>query len=275
LARFVSADTLVPSAGNPQAFNRYSHTSNNPLKYIDPSGHFPIIPFLIAAAVLMTVAGCAPPPATPPVVDPYATDTKYYYSEQYGWFDRNHFSDHGVIGKVGNAVDQGGGKIVLDESQTLDLKLEKSYWVSGNITEDQIPGVSEAIFMDFQSGWEAWQGENGEFTSSYAVDDLPSNTLAFIAEWKGTTPEALLDELEAYPTYYSPPLPGSATARFKPMRLNLDTGGYEETNWPWSLPEPINDPTLWYALRAIKTPPSGVNILVGGPKYYYYNSETR
>ena len=39
LGRFISADTVVPSAYNPQAWNRYSYTANNPLKYTDPSGH--------------------------------------------------------------------------------------------------------------------------------------------------------------------------------------------------------------------------------------------
>jgi RHS repeat-associated protein len=41
LGRFISADTIVPGAGNPQAFNRYSYSLSNPLKYIDPSGHDP------------------------------------------------------------------------------------------------------------------------------------------------------------------------------------------------------------------------------------------
>ena len=39
LARFVSADTIVPDPRNPQALNRYSYVINNPIKYIDPSGH--------------------------------------------------------------------------------------------------------------------------------------------------------------------------------------------------------------------------------------------
>jgi RHS repeat-associated protein len=42
LGRFVSADSVVPGAGNPQAFNRYSYVNNNPLKYVDPSGHDPL-----------------------------------------------------------------------------------------------------------------------------------------------------------------------------------------------------------------------------------------
>jgi hypothetical protein len=39
LGRFASADTLVPDPTNPQAYNRYSYVVNNPLKYIDPTGH--------------------------------------------------------------------------------------------------------------------------------------------------------------------------------------------------------------------------------------------
>lgn len=39
LGRFVSADTVVPGAGNPQAFNRYAYVVNNPMRLVDPSGH--------------------------------------------------------------------------------------------------------------------------------------------------------------------------------------------------------------------------------------------
>jgi len=37
--RFVSADTVVPGPGNPQAFNRYAYVRNSPLVRIDPTGH--------------------------------------------------------------------------------------------------------------------------------------------------------------------------------------------------------------------------------------------
>ena len=39
IGRFVSPDTIVPEPGNPQSYNRYSYTLNNPVKYVDPSGH--------------------------------------------------------------------------------------------------------------------------------------------------------------------------------------------------------------------------------------------
>jgi len=39
LGRFISADTIVPGAGNGQALNRYAYVGNSPLRYRDPTGH--------------------------------------------------------------------------------------------------------------------------------------------------------------------------------------------------------------------------------------------
>ena len=39
LGRFISADTIVPGAGIPQALNRYAYVLGNVLKLIDPTGH--------------------------------------------------------------------------------------------------------------------------------------------------------------------------------------------------------------------------------------------
>lgn len=39
LARFIQADTVVPSPFDPQTVNRYSYVQNNPLVYTDPTGH--------------------------------------------------------------------------------------------------------------------------------------------------------------------------------------------------------------------------------------------
>ncbi|NBD36557.1 MAG: hypothetical protein GVY30_11250 [Chloroflexi bacterium] len=32
-----------PRTGNPQSLNRYAYVKNNPLRYVDPSGHIPCI----------------------------------------------------------------------------------------------------------------------------------------------------------------------------------------------------------------------------------------
>jgi RHS repeat-associated protein len=39
LGRFVSADSIVPEPGKPQALNRYSYVLGNPLRFVDPTGH--------------------------------------------------------------------------------------------------------------------------------------------------------------------------------------------------------------------------------------------
>ena len=39
IARFMTADTIIPDSFDGQAFNRYSYVSNNPLSATDPSGH--------------------------------------------------------------------------------------------------------------------------------------------------------------------------------------------------------------------------------------------
>jgi RHS repeat-associated protein len=40
IGHFLQADTIVPGVGNPMAWNRYGYVLYNPLKYIDPSGHW-------------------------------------------------------------------------------------------------------------------------------------------------------------------------------------------------------------------------------------------
>jgi RHS repeat-associated protein len=44
IGRFTQADTMIPYPLDSQSFNRYSYCVNNPLKYVDPSGHMHDIP---------------------------------------------------------------------------------------------------------------------------------------------------------------------------------------------------------------------------------------
>lgn len=39
LARFLTADTVVPDGTRPQSYNRYSYGGNSPVNFVDPSGH--------------------------------------------------------------------------------------------------------------------------------------------------------------------------------------------------------------------------------------------
>jgi hypothetical protein len=40
LSRFLSPDSIIPQPGNPQSWDRYAYTSNNPVNFTDPSGHY-------------------------------------------------------------------------------------------------------------------------------------------------------------------------------------------------------------------------------------------
>jgi RHS repeat-associated protein len=59
LGRFVQADSTIPSARDPQAFNRYSYVVNNPLKYVDPSGNLPFLAIVAIVAVAGAAIGAA------------------------------------------------------------------------------------------------------------------------------------------------------------------------------------------------------------------------
>ena len=39
LGRFTTADTIIPGAGDPASFDRYHYSRNNPVRFVDPTGH--------------------------------------------------------------------------------------------------------------------------------------------------------------------------------------------------------------------------------------------
>ena len=41
LGRFTSPDTLIPDQQNVQSWDRFAYSFNNPINYVDPSGHTP------------------------------------------------------------------------------------------------------------------------------------------------------------------------------------------------------------------------------------------
>ncbi|MBU1585483.1 MAG: RHS repeat-associated core domain-containing protein, partial [Proteobacteria bacterium] len=45
LGQFVMADSMIPDQFNPQSLNRFAYCLDNPVKYIDPSGHIKILGF--------------------------------------------------------------------------------------------------------------------------------------------------------------------------------------------------------------------------------------
>ena len=85
LARFVSADTVVPNSTSPQLLNRYSYVNNNPLRYTDPSGH---CIFGIDTIVCIALAGALLIGATSYVAIDSAS--RYARTHPTNWCDYTH-----------------------------------------------------------------------------------------------------------------------------------------------------------------------------------------
>jgi RHS repeat-associated protein len=68
IGRFLSPDPTVPYVHNPQSFNRYSYTQNNPLNRVDPDGFKDVDQWtaLHAPAAEVIAMAKAPPDATTP-----------------------------------------------------------------------------------------------------------------------------------------------------------------------------------------------------------------
>lgn len=67
LGRFITPDTIVQAPYDPQSLNRYSYCRNNPVNYVDPTGHFWFVPLIIAAvkgAIIGAAIGAAVSAAT-------------------------------------------------------------------------------------------------------------------------------------------------------------------------------------------------------------------
>jgi RHS repeat-associated protein len=57
LNRWTSPDPIIPDPYNTLDWDRYSYARNNPVKYVDPDGHFPILPLLGILLFLATLPG--------------------------------------------------------------------------------------------------------------------------------------------------------------------------------------------------------------------------
>jgi hypothetical protein len=91
LGRFIQTDTIIPDLTNSQAWNRYSYSYNNPVNFIDPSGHWPewppplpdpFIPMVKALENLMRNIINTPPIREPRAPQPTSNDVTDWVAER-------------------------------------------------------------------------------------------------------------------------------------------------------------------------------------------------
>ena len=192
LGRFISADTIVPSPGDPQSLNRYAYVRNNPLKYTDPSGH------------ALWVGDSGDDWDVPPL-----PAGRYLYSEEYGWFDRSHLNTGDpakVIADVRQAIANRGEEFDISQNVggtiavlgKVQIWYIGTYQVSGRASAQDATGIALGIYMDWSHKFETWEGSFafgfGDDTS-YAIEDLPTHWIGFFAAAKGISPAEVFMKL--------------------------------------------------------------------------------
>ena len=175
LGRFASADTIVPDPTNPQQFNRFSYTLNNPLNYKDFSGHDPW--WCSDASCIAKHTYNTPS---------WWNDSGRYYIEGYSHFDKKHILrgyDHAtsILNKIANAVSSGGGLIDIPRKKKGDSVVNQLAWIYPQLAPEEQKQVALALSLEIEVKFEAWQGSHLlEQISSFAPEDLPS---VYIGAW--------------------------------------------------------------------------------------------
>lgn len=256
LHRFIQADSIVPSPGDPQSLNRYSYVRNNPLLYTDPSGH---------AEVVDEEGNWVANPRTGWISwrgfgRPKLPSSRYLYSEEYGYFDKSHL-DTGKPGQVIEdakaAIGAGGDTVYIKQSLKkggVSGTFVGTYEISGQATPEQAEGIALGIYQDWSVKFELWESSFWGLLgtrSGFANEDLPSHYVGFYAEATGTSRAEVLMNLGAHGTSDVPPhgmLPHAAYKNYSfTPRIQNSQGNWGNVPWPDEMTvTPIGSQTgLW------------------------------
>ena len=151
--RMASPDPIIPNPANPQSFNRYSYSYNNPVRYVDPDGHSPRDPICVVA---------------PWACDPYWGAPGYVGHLSVTTNANDVATVVGFVPGVGGAVD------VYDIGQAL---VDRNYAEAGIIALlSWLPGTSRVWREGGELAGSALKGANwpriGEFLDSSVIRQI-------------------------------------------------------------------------------------------------------
>lgn len=126
-------------------------------------------------------------------------DTHYLYSETYGWFDTSHFNTGRpaqVLADV-RAAAAGGGLVLIRQGVHDDITgYSAAYQIADQLDPSLATAAALGIYLDWSIRFEAWQAEPPQGllgpTSPFAVEDLPSQYVGFMAAALDTPVDRLI-----------------------------------------------------------------------------------
>ncbi len=152
LGRFITPDSFTPDPKNPQAFNRYSYVYNNPLKFTDPSGHFP---WLVIIAILATMAKGAIIGAVIGALTAAATG--------------GNIGMGALTGAIGGALFAGAGEIIAASNGTMTATMQAvTHVMAGGLS-----GGINSVLEGGSFGQGALIGGLSAGASKYAGEAIP------------------------------------------------------------------------------------------------------
>jgi hypothetical protein len=186
----------LPLPSDPQSLNRYAFVVNNPLKYVDPSGHDPDNSSCSYAGV-----GCGRDQARYDFILRQSLGSlapKHYRLVQTGKggiIDFSHAYPSDVINRVRQASNKqsGNGTLTIHLYTMFRQNVDANYSVTLGLSEDQIASVALGIWMHAKVVEEIYQSISlGGSATGFSEEDLPSDLIAFFAEYKGMAPETVI-----------------------------------------------------------------------------------
>lgn len=151
----MSADTIVPDPTDPQSYNRYAYARNNPIKYFDPDGHFPIPPSPICLKCIMQ-----------PFEELTNAAIIQVFKMAYDHDLPKQFIDHYAYGE--------GAPIHLEEAEMVELGVNIDLGARAEFNDQIIQiaqnggGTAHVSFSTFEAA--TTHGTLGNFTANYEGD---------------------------------------------------------------------------------------------------------
>ena len=225
LGRFLAADSILPDVYDPQQLNRFAYVRNNPIKMVDPDGHFAVLGLLVSGAVSGAIAaatdwGIQVAANLAATSEPHTADTLYQ-----AMVTDVHWEEVAVSASIGFASGMLLGPVVSRAMSTIvgrgpkgirfikGSKIDATNWklrtadkefpydVSGHGTPDSFSlyGVLPTSAKDL-AAYMRYQGWKGENVRLLACDVGKCNYAQQLADELGVAVKAGTGRVGATPT---------------------------------------------------------------------------